>query len=143
MALVTVHPDYLNFGDGRGPFEYPARYYQDFLEYVASLGAHCWAALPRDVPRTSGASGRLSRVLPHAGAPISSAGRHRGVDARLAPLERSRHLAPSWKARGDGLVLPLPDGSAAASRREALVAKGMTSTSCASGKRERIPSVRR
>ncbi len=84
MALVTVHPDYLNFGDGRGPFEYPARYYQDFLEYVRRrYGAHCWAALPRDV-----AAHIRSQRAPQPRVAISSRRpASRGRRPPLAPLE--------------------------------------------------------
>ncbi len=35
MALVNVHPDYMNFNnDQTGNLEYPVKYYEDFLEYI-------------------------------------------------------------------------------------------------------------
>ena len=35
MALINVHPDYINFGDGKYDVdEYPAAFYEDFLDYV-------------------------------------------------------------------------------------------------------------
>lgn len=35
MALLNVHPDYLNFNNGKGgPEEFPLKLYKDFLEYV-------------------------------------------------------------------------------------------------------------
>src|SRR5438445_2199461 len=50
MALVNVHPDYMNFDGRPASSEYGAHLYQDFLEYVrARYGRHAWFALPRDV----------------------------------------------------------------------------------------------
>ena len=52
MALVNVHPDYMNFDGRRRSLEYEAQLYQDFLEHVAKRYRHqCWFALPRDVAR--------------------------------------------------------------------------------------------
>jgi hypothetical protein len=50
MALLNVHPDYINF-DGKKKFdEYPARYYEDFLKYVnEKYRNQIWQALPRDI----------------------------------------------------------------------------------------------
>jgi glycosyltransferase involved in cell wall biosynthesis len=51
MALVNVHPDYLDFsGQGRGKDQYPAAFYADFLRHVTTshTGLY-WNALPRDV----------------------------------------------------------------------------------------------
>jgi len=55
MALVNVHPDYLNFGStGYDIDEYPASLYQDFLDYVVEhYEGQFWHALPRDVARHS------------------------------------------------------------------------------------------
>ena len=53
MALVLTHPDYMNFGEGKlGLEEYPAKRYEEFLEYVKSAyeGSY-WHALPMDVAR--------------------------------------------------------------------------------------------
>jgi len=50
MALVNVHPDYMNFSGNPGPSEYRASLYKDFLTYVKSRYQEtCWFALPRDV----------------------------------------------------------------------------------------------
>ncbi|MBW8865020.1 MAG: glycosyltransferase [Verrucomicrobia bacterium] len=51
MALINVHPDYVNFdGDRRKASEYPAAFYKEFLEYVrAKYGGDHWHALPREV----------------------------------------------------------------------------------------------
>jgi len=52
LALVNVHPDYMNFGGRRSHAEYRAQLYQDFLEYVAKhYNSQCWFALPRDVAK--------------------------------------------------------------------------------------------
>jgi hypothetical protein len=53
MALLNVHPDYLNFdGRGLGKEEYPASYYRGFLEFVKQrFEGIYWHALPCDVAR--------------------------------------------------------------------------------------------
>lgn len=53
MALLNTHPDYMNFGNKKlGVEEYPARYYEEFLEYVKEryLGQY-WHVLPKDSAR--------------------------------------------------------------------------------------------
>jgi glycosyltransferase involved in cell wall biosynthesis len=50
MALLNVHPDYMNFDGCRGVLEYSSRLYEEFLDYVVQrYGNRYWAALPRDV----------------------------------------------------------------------------------------------
>jgi len=50
MALVNVHPDYMAFSGRPGRAEFPASYYGDLLNYVATrYGDAAWCALPRDV----------------------------------------------------------------------------------------------
>jgi len=53
MALVIVHPDYLNFGTGGlNVDEYPISFYVEFLEYVRSgYDGQFWNVLPREVAR--------------------------------------------------------------------------------------------
>jgi hypothetical protein len=53
MALLNVHPDYLNFTPGKsGREDYPARYYQQFLEYVKErYDGEYWHALPKDMAK--------------------------------------------------------------------------------------------
>jgi glycosyltransferase involved in cell wall biosynthesis len=53
MALVNVHPDYINFDEStRTSRSFPYTHYQEFLEYFQEKYAHlCWHALPRDVAR--------------------------------------------------------------------------------------------
>jgi len=52
LALVNVHPDYMNFNGRRSSSEYGAELYEDFLEYVnTSYRSQGWFALPRDVAK--------------------------------------------------------------------------------------------
>ena len=53
MALVNTHPDYMNFDGGKmGPETYPARYYEEFLEYVKTRYEDTyWHPLPREMAR--------------------------------------------------------------------------------------------
>jgi glycosyltransferase involved in cell wall biosynthesis len=51
MALVNIHPDYVNFGrTKRKVSEYPSAWYQEFLRHIANnYGTDYWQALPREV----------------------------------------------------------------------------------------------
>ncbi len=53
MVLLNTHPDYMDFGQkGRHKEEYPVRFYEDYLKFIA--GTHpgeFWNALPKDVAR--------------------------------------------------------------------------------------------
>lgn len=50
MALINVHPDYLNFENKTESEEYPVSYYSDFLEFIKkTYEGKYWNALPRDV----------------------------------------------------------------------------------------------
>lgn len=50
MALVIVHPDYLNFNNQRKTEEYPIEYYSNFLKYVKeNYEGKYWNALPKEV----------------------------------------------------------------------------------------------
>src|SRR5690606_37535041 len=52
MALVNVHPDYINFDNRHTPTEYPVDFYRDFLRYASErYGGQYWSALPREVAR--------------------------------------------------------------------------------------------
>jgi len=52
MALFIVHPGYMSFNGTERYDEYPARYYEEFLEYIKSkYEGHYWHALPRDMAR--------------------------------------------------------------------------------------------
>jgi len=53
MALLNTHPDYMNF-DGKklGIDEYPAEYYEEFLDYIRSLhNGQYWHVLPKEIAR--------------------------------------------------------------------------------------------
>ena len=51
MALINTHPDYMNFGNKRMNYdEYPASYYEDFLNYVQDRYKNqYWHALPKEM----------------------------------------------------------------------------------------------
>ncbi|HVB58331.1 MAG TPA: glycosyltransferase [Candidatus Acidoferrales bacterium] len=50
LALVNVHPDYMNLNGKRRTSEYEARLYQELLEYVSDrYGRAAWFALPQDI----------------------------------------------------------------------------------------------
>ncbi|MCZ7609055.1 MAG: hypothetical protein M5U17_02710 [Ignavibacterium sp.] len=50
MALLIVHPDYVNFNNQRKAEEYPVEYYSNFLRYVKeNFEGKYWNALPREV----------------------------------------------------------------------------------------------
>ena len=50
MALLNVHPDYLNFDGRMSSSEYSAELYESFLKYVLnSYRDTCWFALPREI----------------------------------------------------------------------------------------------
>jgi len=49
MALINIHPDYINYENGRNGREYPLSFYLDFLKYIRDRYQNqYWAALPRD-----------------------------------------------------------------------------------------------
>jgi len=50
LALVNVHPDYMNFGGANLKSEYRAGLYEEFLRYaIRRYHRTAWFALPRDV----------------------------------------------------------------------------------------------
>ena len=53
MALFITHPDYMNFGESNpGYDEYPAQYYEEFLEYIKrEYKDQYWHVLPRELAR--------------------------------------------------------------------------------------------
>ena len=52
MALFITHPDYMSFTKASHYEEYPAIYYEEFLQYIRSkYEGQYWHALPRDVAR--------------------------------------------------------------------------------------------
>ena len=50
MALVNVHPDYLNFYNKKKSEEFPVDYYSNFLKFVKeTYDGKYWNALPKDI----------------------------------------------------------------------------------------------
>jgi hypothetical protein len=50
MALLNVHPDYINFNNEKTLEEFPVKYFEELLAYVKSkYSGQYWNALPRDV----------------------------------------------------------------------------------------------
>jgi glycosyltransferase involved in cell wall biosynthesis len=50
MALLNVHPDYLGFKGKLDACEYPAAWYEDFLQYVKdSYAGEFWNPLPKEM----------------------------------------------------------------------------------------------
>jgi peptidoglycan/xylan/chitin deacetylase (PgdA/CDA1 family) len=51
MALLITHPDYMNFDGKKLEIEeYPARYYEEFLQYIIdNYEGLCWNVLPKDI----------------------------------------------------------------------------------------------
>lgn len=53
MALLTTHPDYMDFnGENPGIEEYPVRYYKEFLSYIKlKYDDRYWHVLPGEISR--------------------------------------------------------------------------------------------
>ena len=53
MALLNIHPDYMNFNCGNhGREEYSYKFYEEFLTYIKSeYDKQCWHVLPREMSR--------------------------------------------------------------------------------------------
>ena len=50
MALVDVHPDYIDFDGNGSASEYPVSLYKELIQYVSRRYREtCWFALPREV----------------------------------------------------------------------------------------------
>ncbi len=51
MALLNVHPDYINFGEGKTKTgEYPVTYYEELLKYVKGrYEGQYWHVLPKEM----------------------------------------------------------------------------------------------
>ena len=63
MALVIVHPDYINFDGKLTSSGFSVELYESFLKYVTSrYGDTCWFALPREVATFAA---QLKPVMPH------------------------------------------------------------------------------
>jgi len=52
MVLINTHPDYMSFGGKRGPDQYAADHYAEWLSYISqNYRGTFWHALPRDMAR--------------------------------------------------------------------------------------------
>ena len=53
MALLNIHPDYMNFhGSNLCREEYPAKYYEEFLNYIkTNYEGQYWHVLPKYMAR--------------------------------------------------------------------------------------------
>ncbi|HIH97180.1 MAG TPA: hypothetical protein HA348_06870 [Thermoplasmata archaeon] len=53
MALLNVHPDYINFNDGKlNTEEYPDNYYRELLEYIQNkYEGQFWHVLPKEIAK--------------------------------------------------------------------------------------------
>ena len=50
MALLNTHPDYMSFKGRPGYEEYPARYYEEFLQHVTeNYAGKYWCPLPHEI----------------------------------------------------------------------------------------------
>ena len=50
MALFITHPEYMSFNGDQGPDKYPARYYEEFLDYIRSTYAgRYWNPVTKDL----------------------------------------------------------------------------------------------
>jgi glycosyltransferase involved in cell wall biosynthesis len=88
MALMNVHPDYMTFEGRPHATEYPARLYEEFLQYVATrYGRQGWFALPREV--AAYVRRDIRTPAPSADDPAPS------VDDRT----------PSWRLRGKRVAM--------------------------------------
>jgi glycosyltransferase involved in cell wall biosynthesis/peptidoglycan/xylan/chitin deacetylase (PgdA/CDA1 family) len=67
MALVIVHPDYMDFHDRKSSIdEYPAEYYSELLEYIRSqYSGRYWNALPREVAEWCVPNDGLGKSITH------------------------------------------------------------------------------
>jgi glycosyltransferase involved in cell wall biosynthesis/peptidoglycan/xylan/chitin deacetylase (PgdA/CDA1 family) len=72
MAMLLVHPDYINFdGKRRRSEEYPTAFYRDFLEHVKTkYEGQYWHALPREVARFW--KGQYVSLQPAVASPVTS-----------------------------------------------------------------------
>lgn len=119
MALLNVHPDYISFNGRMRASEYPARFYEEFLAYVAHrFGDRCWFALPREV------AAYAARVLPHA------PGARREIPASTDSAAPPEPIDPSvWRLRGKRVAVVLfsyyPADPRPRRAAEALVNAGM------------------
>lgn len=103
MALLDVHPDYMDFeGSKAAGSEYPANWYREFLQHIASEYADLyWNALPRQLADwyrlTRKSNGHAANGSIESSAQPASNGSVNGLDKRLqkSPPKRICMIAHS------------------------------------------------
>src|SRR5712691_4520082 len=152
LALVNVHPDYMNFDGRTTAREYQARLYQDLLEYVAKrYSSQCWFALARDVARyvdnnrpvRSGLNGHSTEVRTS----LSSSGGQTGALDNQSTLRRTARpdvpLVGASSLRGKHMAVvsfsPYPSDSRPRRAAEAFANEGMNVDVICIAENERSP----
>jgi len=106
MALVIVHPDYLSFKkDGLGISEYPAAWYEEFLQHVAlNYKDAYWNAVPKAV-----AGWYKEKCLPTEKQPVlsrfSSAARTKSLEGMRAAVVLYSNYATDPRPRREAEAL--------------------------------------
>lgn len=126
MALLNVHPDYMNFDGKRNPSEYNVRLYQEFLEYVATrYGDRCWFALPREVAKYVTRAFHPAMNRSATTQPTVLSGGLPSSPSRQYPTGSS-----NWRLRGKRVAMvtfsPFPADPRPRRAAETLVQEGMT-----------------
>jgi len=137
LALLNVHPDYMDFGNGYSS-GYKAQIYRDLLEYVASrYGQEAWFALPKDV--ATHAHRQKSASTESDADPVASVRSQVELRYRSDPTEACRSRVPAppcrltesndWRLRGRRAAMVMfsyyPSDPRPRRAAEALVAKGV------------------
>jgi glycosyltransferase involved in cell wall biosynthesis len=93
MVLLITHPDYMHFGPGSPSLEeYPARFYEGFLQYARSkYDGQFWHVLPKEISRYWSEHCREQghRELAISGLKKESAGKRARRNLRVAMLSYS------------------------------------------------------
>jgi glycosyltransferase involved in cell wall biosynthesis len=75
MALLNVHPDYIGFKNKLEAFEYPAAWYEDFLNYVKKNYANeFWNPLPKEMASWFKESYQTKKAASHSELQLSGNG---------------------------------------------------------------------
>lgn len=140
LAMVIVHPDYVSLDGVRRSSEYPVRFYQEFLEYVANrYGQEAWFALPKDVAAYIHEV-RACLPIPDSSVSSSSGRAYCPVDQTGAQTPTEPHLlypwaspdlfdSGDWRLHGRRVAMVtfsfFPDDPRPRRAAEALASKGM------------------
>ncbi len=96
MALLNVHPDYINFNDRKSGYEeFPVSHYLEFLQYIKdNYYDDCWNILPKEV-----VTERLNAVLNVHNIEISS-----GSNKICMVVQSNYKLDPRVRRQASALV---------------------------------------